>query len=75
MFDMGFAPQINKILEVVPKNRQTMLFSATMPDGIVKIASNHMKLPVRVEIAKSGTTAENIEHELFIVKKEQKAPS
>ncbi|MEK7573965.1 MAG: DEAD/DEAH box helicase [Patescibacteria group bacterium] len=74
MFDMGFAPQINKILEVVPKNRQTMLFSATMPDGIVKIASNHMKLPVRVEIAKSGTTAENIEHELFIVKKEQKAP-
>jgi ATP-dependent RNA helicase RhlE len=74
MFDMGFAPQINKILQVVPKNRQTMLFSATMPDGIVKIASNHMKLPVRVEIAKSGTTAENIEHELFVVKKDQKLP-
>lgn len=72
MFDMGFAPQINKILQVVPKDRQTMLFSATMPDGIVKIAVNHMKLPVRVEIAKSGTTAENIEHELFIVKKDQK---
>ncbi|MCL5674382.1 MAG: DEAD/DEAH box helicase [Candidatus Omnitrophica bacterium] len=72
MFDMGFAPQINKILKAVPKNRQTMLFSATMPDGIVKIAVNHMKLPVRVEIAKSGTTAENIEHELFIVKKDQK---
>ncbi len=74
MFDMGFAPQINKILQVVPKNRQTMLFSATMPDGIVKIASNHMKLPVRVEIARSGTTAENIEHELFVVKKDQKFP-
>ena len=72
MFDMGFAPQINKILQVVPKNRQTMLFSATMPDGIVKIASSHMKLPVRVEIARSGTTAENIEHELFVVKKDQK---
>ena len=72
MFDMGFAPQIKKILQVVPQNRQTMLFSATMPDGIVKIASNHMKLPVRVEIAKSGTTAENIEHELFVVKKDQK---
>ena len=69
MFDMGFAPQIAKILQVVPKNRQTMLFSATMPDGIVKIASHHMKLPVRVEIAKSGTTAENIEQELFVVKK------
>lgn len=73
MFDMGFAPQIKKILQVVPKNRQTMLFSATMPDGIVKIASNHMKLPVRVEIARAGTTAENIEHELFVVKKDQKS--
>ncbi|MDP2638990.1 MAG: DEAD/DEAH box helicase [Candidatus Azambacteria bacterium] len=74
MFDMGFAPQLNKILQVVPKDRQTMLFSATMPDGIVKIASNHMKLPVRVEIAQSGTTAENIEHELFVVKRNQKLP-
>ncbi|TSC95903.1 MAG: ATP-dependent RNA helicase RhlE [Parcubacteria group bacterium Athens1014_26] len=72
MFDMGFAPQIKKILHTVPKDRQTMLFSATMPDGIVKIASNHMKLPVRVEIARAGTTAENIEHELFVVKKDQK---
>jgi ATP-dependent RNA helicase RhlE len=72
MFDMGFAPQINKILQVIPKDRQTLLFSATMPDGIVKIASTHMKLPVRVEIARSGTTAKNIEQELFVVKKEQK---
>jgi ATP-dependent RNA helicase RhlE len=72
MFDMGFAPQINKILKAMPKNRQTMLFSATMPDDIVKIASNHMRLPVRVEIARSGTTAENVEHELFVVKKDQK---
>jgi ATP-dependent RNA helicase RhlE len=74
MFEMGFAPQINKILKVVPKDRQTMLFSATMPDGIVKIASNHMRLPVRVEIARPGTTAENIEHELYVVKKDQKIP-
>lgn len=73
MFDMGFAPQIKKILQVVPTNRQTMLFSATMPDGIVKIASTHMKLPLRVEIARSGTMAANVEHELFVVKKDQKA--
>ncbi|MFA6190305.1 MAG: DEAD/DEAH box helicase [Candidatus Staskawiczbacteria bacterium] len=72
MFDMGFAPQISKILQSVPKERQTMLFSATMPDQIVKIATFHMKLPVRVEIARAGTTAENIEHELFVVRKEQK---
>ena len=74
MFDMGFAPQIAKILQVLPRERQTMLFSATMPDGIVKIASTHMKLPVRIEIAKQGTTAENVEHELFVVKKDQKLP-
>ena len=72
MFDMGFAPQIAKILQIVPKDRQTMLFSATMPDQIAKIATHHMKLPVRVEIARAGTTAENIEQELFVVKKDQK---
>ena len=72
MFDMGFAPQIKKILQAVPKNRQTMLFSATMPEGIAKIASTHMKLPVRVEIAKAGTAAANVEHELFIVRRDQK---
>ena len=72
MFDMGFAPQINKILHALPKDRQTLLFSATMPDDIARIASTHMRLPVRVEIAKQGTTAQNVEHELFIVPKNQK---
>ncbi len=72
MFDMGFAPQIKQILLSVPANRQTMLFSATMPDSILKIASMHMKLPVRVEIARPGTTAEKVEHELFFIKREQK---
>lgn len=67
MLDMGFAPQINEILRSVPRERQTMLFSATMPDNIVKIATTHMKLPVRVEIARPGTTAERVEHEFFIV--------
>lgn len=72
MFDMGFAPQLNKILQVLPKARQTMLFSATMPDGIVKIAGRHMRLPVRIEIARAGTTAANIEHKLYVVRKDQK---
>lgn len=73
MFDMGFAPQIKQILVSVPKERQTMLFSATMPDSIIKIATTYMKLPVRVEIARQGTTAEKVEHELFFVKKDYKA--
>jgi ATP-dependent RNA helicase RhlE len=72
MLDMGFAPQINKILNAVPRERQTMLFSATMPDDIVRIATKHMQLPVRVEVARAGTAAEGVEQELFVVKKEDK---
>jgi ATP-dependent RNA helicase RhlE len=72
MLDMGFAPQINQILKKLPKERQTMLFSATIPSDIVKIATNHMKLPVRVEVAPSGTTAEEVEQEIMIVAKESK---
>lgn len=72
MLDMGFLPQIQKILRVLPRERQTMLFSATMPDEIMKIASSTMRLPVRVEIAPTGTTVDKVSHELFIVPKEQK---
>ncbi|MBI5135383.1 DEAD/DEAH box helicase [Candidatus Uhrbacteria bacterium] len=72
MLDMGFAPQINEILRSIPKERQTMLFSATMPDDIVRIASRQMKLPVRVEIAPTGATADNVEQELYVVSKDQK---
>ncbi|OGL67740.1 hypothetical protein A3B21_00915 [Candidatus Uhrbacteria bacterium RIFCSPLOWO2_01_FULL_47_24] len=73
MFDMGFAPQINRILAAVSKDRQTMLFSATMPSAIMNLASRHMKLPIRFEIAPPGTAAERVTHELFVVKKEAKA--
>ena len=72
MLDMGFAPQIKQILNTVPKERQTMLFSATMPNDIVKIAVEHMKLPVRVEIARPGTTAKDVEQEIFIIEKSHK---
>ncbi|MFH1458082.1 MAG: DEAD/DEAH box helicase [Candidatus Omnitrophota bacterium] len=72
MLDMGFAPQITKILKFLPKDRQTMLFSATIPEEIMEIAAKYMKLPVSVEIAPSGTTVESVTQELFIVKKEAK---
>lgn len=74
MLDMGFAPQINRILRMMPApdKRQTMLFSATMPDDIVTIATKHMRLPVRVEVAPQGTSAERVEQELYIVRKEDK---
>lgn len=67
MFDMGFAPQIKRILQVIPTDRQTMLFSATIPNEIVGLISKYMKLPVRVEIARSGTAAETIVQELYVV--------
>ncbi|MFA6503533.1 MAG: DEAD/DEAH box helicase [Patescibacteria group bacterium] len=72
MLDMGFAPQIKKILQALPKDRQTMLFSATMPAEIVRIASTYMKLPVQVEIARPGTMAEKVTQELFVVHKDDK---
>lgn len=72
MLDMGFAPQIKKILHVIPKDRQTMLFSATMPSQIVKIAAQHMKTPTHVEVARQGTTAEGVDQEIYIVTRNQK---
>ncbi len=72
MLDMGFMPQIKRILEGVPADRHTMLFSATMPEEIAKIAGKHMKLPVRIEIARQGTAAEKVDQELFVVSKADK---
>lgn len=72
MLDMGFAPQIDRIIRLIPRDRQTMLFSATMPTEIVKMASANMRLPVRTEIAPTGTAAEKISQEIFIVKSDWK---
>lgn len=72
MLDMGFAPQLKRIMQNLPQERQTMLFSATMPQNIVSIAQAYMKLPTRVEIAPPGTTAEKVTQELFFVQKSDK---
>jgi len=72
MLDMGFAPQIKRILKDLPRERQIMLFSATMPQDIVRIGTQHMKLPLQIEIARSGTVAEQVDQEMFMVQKEDK---
>jgi ATP-dependent RNA helicase RhlE len=72
MFDMGFAPQIREVIAQVPKERQTMLFSATMPDAIMKLAAEHMAMPVRVEVAPAGTTSELVDQEIYIVLKDDR---
>jgi len=73
MLDMGFAPQIDRIIKHIPKERQTMLFSATMPATIVGMVSRYMQLPVRTEIAPEGTAAEKVSQEMFIVRRELKS--
>jgi ATP-dependent RNA helicase RhlE len=72
MLDMGFAPQLRQIMKTVPALRQTMLFSATMPAEIINIANSYMKLPIRVEVAPSGTTVSKITQEIIFVEKHQK---
>lgn len=72
MLDMGFKPQINKILSQIPRERQTMLFSATMAQDIVKLATAEMHMPLRIEVAPSGTAATKVEQELIIVKQPDK---
>ncbi len=72
MFDIGFMPQIKQILSMVPTDRQTLMFSATMPRAIAEIASRYMKIPLRIEVAPAGTSAKNVEQEMFIVAKDAK---
>ena len=72
MLDMGFLPQIKEILRSVPKERQTMLFSATISPEIMSMASSYMKFPIRVEIAPTGTTVDSVSQDIFIVAKEAK---
>ncbi|MEK7195734.1 MAG: DEAD/DEAH box helicase [Patescibacteria group bacterium] len=72
MLDMGFYPQLKRIMDNVPRERQTMLFSATMPEQIVAMARTYLQLPVRVEIARSGTGAKDVTHEIFFVNQSDK---
>ncbi len=67
MLDMGFWPQIRRIIELLPKERQMMLFSATLSREITDLATKHMKLPTRIEVAPAGTTADKVSQEFFIV--------
>jgi ATP-dependent RNA helicase RhlE len=70
MFDMGFLPQIEKIIARTPKTRQTMLFSATMPPEIIRLAEKHLSSPLRIEIAFAGKTAEGVDQEIVVLNKE-----
>jgi superfamily II DNA/RNA helicase len=72
MLDMGFIPDIEEICSKLPKSRQTLLFSATMPPPIQKLAAKFLNDPKRVEVARPATANVNIEQRLIEVSPDKK---
>jgi superfamily II DNA/RNA helicase len=67
MFDDGFGPDVNEILSATPRDRQTALFSATIPPWIERVVKQHLKNPVEVEVGAGGDGMVPIEHSVMIV--------
>ena len=67
MLDMGFAKPIERIIATLPKDRHTLLFSATMPKSITALAENLLRDPAKVEIAPPSTTVERIEQSVMFM--------
>jgi ATP-dependent RNA helicase RhlE len=67
MMDMGFMTQINRIIEVVPRKRQNMLFSATMSDKVHELAGNFLKFPTIIEVTPQATPAQTVNQVLYHV--------
>ncbi len=72
MLDMGFIRDIRKILKMLPKNRQNLLFSATMPPSISDLADSFLRDPVRVEITPEEVAVDRIDQHILFVKKSNK---
>ena len=67
MLDMGFVRDVRKIVAMMPKARQSLLFSATMPQEIARLAAELLRSPVRVEVSPPTRTAERIDQRVFMV--------
>jgi ATP-dependent RNA helicase DeaD len=67
MLNMGFKDELDGILKDTPKNKRTFLFSATMPDEIVKISNNYMTDPVEITAGRKNVGAEDVSHEYYVV--------
>jgi ATP-dependent RNA helicase RhlE len=72
MLDMGFINDIKKVIAKLPEKKQTMLFSATMPNEIVGIANRILKNPVRVEVTPPSSTVERINQKIIFTQKAHK---
>jgi ATP-dependent RNA helicase RhlE len=67
MLDMGFVNDVKRIIKLIPKHRQSIFFSATMPDSITQLASSILTQPQYVEVTPVSSTAETIAQELYFV--------
>ncbi|HEX2672368.1 MAG TPA: DEAD/DEAH box helicase [Polyangiaceae bacterium] len=72
MLDMGFLPDVKRILQKLPKQRQTLFFSATMPGDIERLSREILVDPVRVDVAPVSSTAERIEQSVYMVETSEK---
>lgn len=72
MLDMGFIHDVKRIIAALPKQRQTLLFSATMPQDIQELANNILIDPVKVEVTPQATTVEKIDQSVYFVEKNDK---
>jgi len=72
MLDMGFEVQINRILKFVPPKRQTLMFSATIPENIKKLSAKYLNNPVRVSVGGENIVAKNIKQEVIELKSDEK---
>ncbi len=67
MMDMGFMPQIRKILEIVPRKRQNLLFSATMPERVETLTEEFLEYPLKIEVTPQATTVKAVTQVLYEV--------
>lgn len=72
MMDMGFAPQIDEILKNLQKDRQTLLFSATFPESIIRMSRNYLNNPERVAVSAEKINAPKIKHEMIRISDSEK---
>jgi ATP-dependent RNA helicase RhlE len=73
MLDMGFLPDVHRILAELPRKRQTLFFSATMPAPIVKLAGDMLNDPARIQLASKAAPAEGIAQAVYPVAQDRKA--
>ena len=72
MLDMGFAPQLNRIVEQIPRYRQTLLFSATMPPEVEALARKYLRKPVVVQVGRRSSAATTVTHAVYPVPRQRK---